>query len=389
MTEPTNPHGGGDRLTRWRLVLGDQPDLRGVDLCQGDRGRDQVLDQLYNTERTGNLGGSSPRVARWLGDIRSYFPSPVVQVMQRDALTRLGLGEMLVQPEMLAAVQPDLNLAATILGLRHAIPPEAMAAARAVVANVVAELERRLAQRTRSAVAGALNRAARTRRPRPGDIDWNRTVSANLRHYQPELGTVVPVNLIGHARRSQAIQREIVLCVDSSGSMAASVIYASVLGSVMAGLRSLRTSFIAFDTSVVDLTDQAGDPVELLFGINLGGGTDIDAALAYAQTLVTRPRDTIVILLSDLFEGGPFEPAAARLRPLVESGAQVIVLLALSDQGIPAHDPRNAATCAELGIPTFGCTPDLFPDLMAAAITGADLSLWAADHDIAQTPGAT
>jgi len=247
-----------------------------------------------------------------------------------------------------------------------------------VVRTVTRDLERRLAQRTRSAVTGALNRASRTSRPRrPADVDWDRTIRANLRNYLPRHRTVVPERLIGYARKQQAVARDVILCLDQSGSMASSVVYAGVFGAVLASIRSLRTSVVAFDTAVADLTEQLSDPVDVLFGTQLGGGTDINRALAYCQRLITRPASTIVILVSDLFEGGNRDEMLRRVADMTAAGTQVIALLALSDDGAPRYDHDNAVALAELGVPAFACTPDSFGDLMAAAIERRDITEWA------------
>lgn len=378
-----------ERRRRWRLVLGRSGDEEnaggpgdplGAALQGLDASRDATLEALYgaSADRKGGLGRSSPRVARWLGDIRTFFPTGVVQVMQRDAMERLGLRELLLEPELLDTVQPDVHLVGTLLALNKAIPERSREPARALVRKVVDDLERRLAQPTRQAVSGALNRAARTRRPRPADIDWNRTILANLRHYQPEHGTVIPERLVGYGRRLPEVSREIVLCIDQSGSMASSVVYAGVFAAVLAFIRTVRTRVVAFDTSVVDLSDHLHDPVELLFGVQLGGGTDIDGALAYCETIVARPRDTVLVLISDLYEGGDWESTLARARAFVEGGVQMVALLALSDEGAPGYSHENAAALATLGIPAFACTPDLFPELMAAAVQRRDLTEWAA-----------
>jgi Mg-chelatase subunit ChlD len=377
-----------ERLRRWRLVLGgDDADGTGAGLADDDLRRDGVLAQLYDNDRRGGLGSSSPRVARWLGDIRTYFPSSVVQVLQRDAMDRLGLRQLLLEPEMLASVQPDVSLVSTLIGLGRAIPEQSRETARAVVREVVRQLEERLAAPTRQAVTGALDRAARSRRPRPADIDWNRTIAANLARYQPEYRTVIPERLVGHGRRAQQVLRDIVLCIDQSGSMASSVVYASVFGAVMASLRAVRTRLVVFDTAVVDLTDQIADPVDVLFGVQLGGGTDIAGALGYCQSVITQPRDTVLVLISDLYEGGVRDELLRRSAALAESGVQMVALLALSDEGAPVFDHDNAAALNELGIPAFACTPDLFPDLMAAAILKNDLAAWAASRDIVTATG--
>lgn len=388
-----------DRSRRWRLVLGAEADeVLGGGLLGTDEARDRTLAQLYGTagsasgapaergaggRRSGGLGRSAPAVARWLGDIRTYFPTSVVRVMQRDAMDRLGLRELLLEPEMLDAVEPDVSLVATLVALNRVIPPRSRETARAVVRRVTDDLERRLTQRTRSAITGALDRAARTRRPRPGDIDWDRTIRANLRHYRPELGTIIPERLVGHGRRQQAIERDVILAVDQSASMASSVVYSSVFGAVLAGMRALRTQLVVFDTEVVDLTSAVADPVDVLFAAQLGGGTDINRAVAYCQGLVTRPRETIFVLVSDLVEGGLRDEMVGRMAALAGSGVVTVALLALDDDGAPAYDHTIAADLASVGVAAFACTPDRFPDLMAAAIERRDLGRWAAAQGLA------
>ena len=379
----------GERARRWRMVLGGPAD-EALGKAEGRDGQmDAAMAALYDsgapgegessgTKRSAGLGGSAPKVARWLGDIREYFPSTVVQVMQSDAIERLDLTRLLLEPEMLAAVEPDVHLVGTLLSLNRVMPAKTKEAARQVVRAVVEQLEKRITQKTRAAISGALNRASRINRPRHADIDWDKTIRANLKHYQADLRTVIPERLVGYGRRTTAVQRDVVLCVDQSGSMASSVVFAGVFAAVLASMRSLRTSLIVFDTVVVDLTDQLGDPVEVLFGTQLGGGTDINRAIAYGQQLITRPRDSIFVLISDLYEGGVREQMLRRVAEMTAAGVQVVVLLALSDEGAPAYDHDNAAALAALGVPAFACTPDAFPDLMAAAIERRDLMAFAA-----------
>ena len=396
-----------ERRRRWRLVLGgasEEPaaasassgDDAGSDGSPGDgaAGASPVLDgddvridaalgALYDRDdgdagdgrrrrsggqRRGGLGRSRPGVVRWLGDIRTYFPTPMVQIMQRDAVERLDLRQMLLEPELLGAVEPDIHLVTLLVELNKVLPEETRATARTVIARVLADIESRLVDQTRQAVRGALARSARTRRPRPGDIDWNHTIAANLRHWLPEHRTIVPERLVGHGRRQRSLAKDVIIAVDQSGSMADSVVYASLFAGVLAQLPTLQTRFVAFDTSVTDLTPFLHDPVEVLFGVQLGGGTDIANALGQCRLLIERPRDTVLFLVSDLFEGGNADLMLRRAGEMIASGVELVVLLALSDEGAPAHDHTNAEALARLGATVLATTPDEFPQVLADAL---------------------
>ncbi|MFH7027438.1 MAG: VWA domain-containing protein [Heteroscytonema crispum UTEX LB 1556] len=371
-----------DRLRRWRLILGsEEADGTDCKLSRADAAMDKALSALYDSERSGGLNSSSPQVARWLGDIRTYFPSSVVKVMQKDALKRLNLHQMLLEPEILEFIQPDVHLVANLLSLSNIMPSKTKETARIVVRRVVEELQRKLTNPMRQAVMGSLNRTIRNRRPRHNEIDWNRTIRANLKHYQPEYRTIIPETPIGYGRKRSNL-RNIILCIDQSGSMATSVVYAGIFGAVLASLPALQTRIVAFDTAIIDLTDEAQDPVDLLFGTQLGGGTDINRALAYCQEYIQQPQDTILVLISDLYEGGNRQEMLKRVAAIVSAGVQFIALLALNDEGAPMCDRHIAEQLAGFGIPAFACTPDKFPDLMAAAISKQDIGQWAAANDI-------
>lgn len=376
-----------ERLRRWRLVIGgDQADAQSFSLQKPDMEMDKALEALYNPDRRGGLGSSSPNVARWLGDIRQYFPASVVKVMQKDALERLNLRQMLLEPEMLEQIEPDVHMVANLLALKNIMPGKTKETARLVVRRVLAELEQRLANNFRQAVLGSLNRAARNRRPRHNEIDWPRTIKANLKHYQEKYKSIIPETRIGYARKRNSL-RNIILCIDQSGSMGTSVVYSSIFGAVLASLSSVQTNMVVFDTAVVDLTEELQDPVDVLFGVQLGGGTDINKALGYCQSLIRQPQDTILILISDLYEGGNQDEMLKRVAHIVASGVQFITLLALNDEGAPYYDHNVAGVMASLGIPSFACTPDMFPELMAAAINRLDIGQWAASRDIVVARG--
>jgi Mg-chelatase subunit ChlD len=381
-----------ERMRRWRLAVGE--DGEGDDpLSERDRRLSMALSALYDTESKkgkGRLGASAPRVARWLGDIREFFPASLVQVIQRDAFERLNLKSLLMEPEFLETLEADVHLVADLLSLGSAIPEGTKDTARIVVRKVVDEIMARLRHRTVETLRGALDRQRRTRRPRHNDVDWPRTIGANLRHYQAEHRTIVPETLVGfsHKSRTRADLDHVVLCVDQSGSMASSVVYASIFAAVMASLPLIAIRFVCFDTTIVDLTDQLADPVDVLFGVQLGGGTDINSALAYCERQIERPAKTHLVLISDLYEGGNAKEMLARVAALKQSGVNLIVLLALSDDGKPAYDSNHAASIAGMGCPVFACTPDRFPDLLATSLARGDVAQWAAAHEIAIVRGA-
>lgn len=386
-------------LIRWRLILGgDQADGTGACLTGTDARLDAALAALYECERRGQFeydtekdntcvgrGASQPTVARWLGDIRQFFPQSVVRVMQGDALKQDGLRQkLLFEPDILEQATPDVHLVATLLELGKLIPSKTKDTARRVVQHVVDELMQKVEQKTVNAVTGAINRATRNRRPRHNEMDWNTTIRKNLKHYQPDYKTIIPEVRIGYGRKSKRALKDIVLCLDQSGSMGTSVVYSGIFGAVLASLPTVKTHMVVYDTEVADLTDDLKDPVDLLFGVQLGGGNDTNKALRYCQQLISKPDDTILVLVSDLYEGGgePERQMRRRMEELVASGVQLIVLLALSDDGAPSYEKGNARFLASLGVPVFACTPDLFPDLMAAAISKQDVNQWAGDNNV-------
>ncbi|MEM7344366.1 MAG: VWA domain-containing protein [Chloroflexota bacterium] len=406
-----------ERTRRWRLILGrddeasDQPsdgqsedvvaemisvgdadsDEEGDGTAQGEAsGTDQdierLLDAIYGQDDQGGDGPAAPELARLLGDLRRYFPASVAQVMQADLFKRINLRKALLEADFLAEVEPDFELVSKLILMNRVLPPETREVAREVVCKVVEDLQEKLDYPLRQALTGSLNRALRAYRPRKlRDIHWLQTIRANLKHYQPEQRAVIPETLVGYGRQWSSL-RDVILCIDQSASMGASVIYASIFGSVMATMPALDTRLVLFSTNVVDMTDQLDDPIDLLFGVQLKGGTNIGNALDYCQQVVRRPQDTILVLITDLYEGGKKDRLLQRAASLVESGVQVIVLLALNDQGTPRFNRQIAKDLVDLGVPSFACTPDLFPDLMAAAINRQDIQQWAATHQIVTAP---
>jgi VWA domain containing CoxE-like protein len=382
-----------EQLRRWRLVLGkdSQEALGGMcgggcALSAGDAEMDEALAAIYDETggeaetpsggpRSAGLGKSSPRLAKWLGDIRNYFKQDVVTVIQQDAIERRGLKQLLFEPEMLRSVQPNIQLVGTLMSLSGKIPERTKETARMVVNAVVEEIKKKLEQKIRQAVLGALNRKEHSPLPNPSAIDWKWTIGRNLKNYNPELGTIIPERVYFYSRSQKSNNWTVIVDMDQSGSMADSVVYGAVCGSIFASLPALDTHVVAFDTEVVDLTEKCGnDPVSMLFGVQLGGGTDINKSVAYCERFIEEPKRTLFILITDLFEGGNQAQLVRRLGEMVESGVRAICLLALSDSGIPSFDEALARKLAALGIPCFGCTPERLPELMEGALRGADLN---------------
>jgi hypothetical protein len=384
-----------DLLKKWRLILGsNEADGIKINLSEQEQGFDAALTALYDFEKRGGFdygtvkgkGGSqisNPNISRWLGDIRKYFPDSVVKVMQNDAMKHPVLQKkMMFEPEILEQATPDVHLVATLMELGKLIPEKTKDTARKVVQQVVDELLQKLEQKTINAMSGALNKSTKIRRPRHNEIDWNTTIKKNLKHYQVDYKTIIPEIRIGYGRKSRRSVKDIILCLDQSGSMGTSVVYSGIFGAVMASLPNVKTQMVVFDTQVFDLTEDLKDPVDLLFGVQLGGGTDINLAMNYCQQIVSKPDDTILVLITDLYEGGNVEEMHKRITTLLEAGVQIICLMALNDDGSPSYDQHNAQKLSVQGIPVFACTPDMFPELMAAAIQKQDLKQWAGNNDI-------
>jgi len=384
-----------NRIQRWRLILGKtaEQQLRQEGNCAGPildgpmSEIDDSLGMIYDIEeqkpeekggRSGGLQRSRPRLAKWLGDIRSYFPTDVVAVIQQDAIEKKGLKQLLLEPETLGQVVPSVEMVGTLMALKGMIPDETKETARTIVRAVVEEIKKRLDAQIEQAIRGALDRSRHSPIRSLPNLDWKRTIGGNLKNYIREKKTIIPERFYFWARQQRRREWNVIVCMDQSGSMAESVVYGSVTGAILASLPALETHVVVFDTEVVDLTDQCADPVDMLFGVQLGGGTDINRAVKYCQGFVHDPRKTLFLLITDLYEGGNAAELVRRMEDMVESGVRCVTLLALSDSGVPSYDEQLAKKLRNLGIPCFGCTPNVLPELLAGALKGRDLSQLAA-----------
>jgi Mg-chelatase subunit ChlD len=372
-------------LLRWRLALGPgaertEPRLAlsglgdgGDDLGLGpDRTKDldEALSFVYE-DRAGGAGSSRPYVPKWLASIREFFSHDVVALVQKDAMERRGLTQLLLEPETLPFLEKNVDLVATLITAKGVIPDEAKETAREIVREVVDELRKKLETSVRTSVIGAVRRDRHSPLKVAKNIDWKKTIRANLKTWDREHQRMVPERFHFFASQRRRHEWDVVLLVDQSGSMAESVVYASVMAAIFASLDVLRTRLLFFDTELADMTEHLSDPVEILFSAQLGGGTDINRAVAYAEeNFLERPEKTLFILISDLFEGGDREALMARMRRLVESKVKVISLLALTDGGRPAYDHDLARQLDALGVHPFGCTPHMLVEVMEKVMRG-------------------
>jgi Mg-chelatase subunit ChlD len=361
-------------VKRWKLLLNiegpAEDESEAESLSREEVAMSNIMEELYH-KRKGQAGfaKSQPKLHKWLGDIRTYFPTSVVRMMQKDAIDKHEIDELLLEPEILENITPDVHLVATLLSLQKALPDKVKESARQVVEKLVQELEQKFRPLMLKAVSGRINRSIRQRKPAPSHIDWNRVIRANLKNYQPEYNTIIPEKWYGFGHKQRGL-KHLVLLVDQSASMSESVVYASIYASVLAGIKTLKTHLILFDTSVVDMTPHLDDPIEVLFGSQLGGGTNINKALQYSKKWIEKPRDTHFFLISDMDEGGDEQMMLQTLRDLKHQGVNIQILLNLSDEGKPYYSERVAQKVANLDIPAFACTPDRFPDLVAEGLFG-------------------
>ncbi|AIQ46867.1 von Willebrand factor A [Paenibacillus sp. FSL R7-0273] len=393
----TNEHKQENTLSRWRLILGQEADaaLSGygeggqLSLTEEELIMDAALAAIYDeTGAGGNSGNASGankgrgagtghaalNLSKWLGDVRTFFPEDVVSIIQSDAMERRGWKQLLFEPELLAAVKPDIQLVGTLLSLKGKIPEKTKDTARLLVKALVDDLVKLLETDIRRAVTGALNKRQHSPLPSLSGLDWKLTIQRNLKHYDQERRIIIPERFYYFDRARRSKEWTVIIDIDQSGSMADSVIWASVIGSIFASIPALNTRVVVFDTEVVDLTEQcANDPVDMLFGIQLGGGTDINKSVKYCEQFIEEPKKTLFILVSDLYENGNQAALVRRMRELREAGVRTMTLLALSDSGKPFYDERLARQLSRDGTPCFACTPALLPALVEGALKGQDL----------------
>ncbi|KAF1072776.1 hypothetical protein APR50_26845 [Variovorax paradoxus] len=355
-----------DPLQRWRLLLGDPAERACGGLSAEAQAADAALDWLYGRdgdraergERSAGLGPSALSTPDWINAIHTLFPKEVIERLEQDAVERYGIDEVVTNLEVLERIEPSESLLRAVLHTKHLMNPEVLAAARKLVAEVVRRIMEKLATEVRQAFSGSRDRRRRSRMKVARNFDFKQTLAANLHRYDPQrrkLYVERPV-FISRTKR-HAEPWDIILLIDQSGSMVDSVIHSAVMAACLWQLPGMRTRLVAFDTAVVDLTADVSDPVELLMKVQLGGGTDIAKAVAYAQSLVANPAKTIVVLVSDFYEGGSPYELVRRVKALVEAGAKVLGLAALDAKAEPSYDREMAARLVREGAQIGAMTP--------------------------------
>jgi Mg-chelatase subunit ChlD len=356
-------------LRRWRLILGDGAACLGYCLHGKDGERDQALATLYDrtqVERGGRaLSPSQLQVPEWLARVRRLFPRQTVERVERHALERFGMTELIQDPELLSSLEPSAELLRLLLTFRSQARPELREAIRRIACQVVEDIRRRLETQVSAAFSGRRDRHRRGLVRSAANFDARGTLRANLRHVDPASGRMVMVRPLFHARARRRLPWHVVLCVDQSGSMFHSLLHAAVMASILARLPAVSLRIVLFDTTVVDLTHVVEDPAELMLSVQLGGGTNIGGALAWCAERITQPRRTLLALISDFREGGPPAALLSVVQGLNEAGVTMIGLAALDEAAQPSYDRAMAGALAERGMAVAALTPEHFAHWLA------------------------
>ena len=377
-----------DRLRRWRLILGSEAQKRmegmgdGPDLSQEDLMMDTALDAIYNRDMKFGFGGgagkgaSSPQISRWLGDVRTLFDKDIVKIIQSDAMERCGLKQLIFEPELLENIEPDMHMASMILTLKDQIPKKSKENAREFIRKIVEQINALLETDLKRAVTASINRKLHSPIPSASALDFQTTIRKGIKDYNTKLKKIIPQKYYFFERSATTAANKytVILDIDQSGSMGESVIYSSIMSCILASMSAIKTKVVAFDTNIVDLSEKCEDPIDLLFGFTLGGGTDIEKSIKYCTKYIENPKKTIFFLISDLEEGGNRAGLLRRLTKMKEDGVIVICLLAISDSGKPYYDANMAQRIANNGIPCFAAAPQMLPRLLEKAMKNEDMS---------------
>jgi Mg-chelatase subunit ChlD len=380
-----NPH----TLARWRLVLGKSAEAHGIS-CAGQAEAERI-EQLVgflfepgadpasgkpgrggrqSSDRAGGLGPSQLTVPEWVDAVNELFPHQSKEVMQKELVRRRGIAEIMEKPELLEKIEPNLELVKTLLTHRELLNPKTRILARKIIDQVVQQLKRQMQVQVEQAITGAIRKDRHSPRKVFRNLDLKTTLRRNLHNFDSASGKLLVDQLFFYAAERKKKPWHVIVVVDQSGSMLESAIFSAVMASIFAELPAVRTSLVLFDTQVVDLSDQVGQPVDVLLSIQLGGGTDITQALQYSAGLVRQPQRTIVVLITDFYEGRAESDLVAQTRIMADSGLRMIGLGALGFDARPSYNRSTAGKLRKVGMDILVCTPEKLAECMAEIIRG-------------------
>jgi Mg-chelatase subunit ChlD len=332
------------------------------------RGRG-VRDDQIDGPRGASLDPSQLTIPHWLSEVRELFPKETVAVIEKHALDRYGLTELVTDPEILRRLEPSFELLKILLTFRGHLQGEVLNEARRVIRSVVEEIKQRLATEIRRAFSGRRNRFQHSNLKMAQNLDWRGTIRKNLKNFDTRRKQIAVEQVLFFSRIQRRLPWRVILCVDQSGSMASSVIYSAVMAGILSGLPLIDVKLVVFDTSVVDLSEHIDDPVELLLSVQLGGGTNIGQAMHYCEQLVEDPHRTIVVLVSDFCEGAPPSSLLASCKRFREGGVKLLGLAALDETASPSYDVQMAEMLAAHGMDIAALTPRKFAEWLAKTIS--------------------
>jgi len=371
-------------LARWRLVLGKSAEACGIS-CAGDEQAQRIEDLVgfvfgeggdggaasrSSGGRQGGRGGPQLTVPDWVDAVAELFPHQAKEVLEREFVQRRGIGELLEKPELLEKVEPNVELVKTLLTHKDLLNPKTRILARKIIDKVVNELRERMKVSVEQALTGALRRDRHSPRRVYRNLDFKTTLRRNLKNYDAGKQKVLVERLYFFAAERKKRPWHVIVTVDQSGSMLDSAIFSAIMASIFAELPAVRTSLVLFDTEVVDLSGQVGQPVDVLLSIQLGGGTDITKALEYDQQLVREPARTIIVLITDFYEGRDERDLVRQVRVLADAGVRLIGLGALGYDCRPSYNRSAAAKLRKAGMDILVCTPERLAECMARIIRG-------------------
>jgi Mg-chelatase subunit ChlD len=374
----TAPELNMESLRRWRLMLGryaTQP-LSSAQFQASDWKLDQALEYLYGREYegrgltrpgggAGSLDPSQLRAIDWLNQSRKLFPKEVFERMQTQAIERYQLHDLLTDPAALRSLDASPGLARALLSMRGRLSGEMRDAMREIIQKTVDDITQRLKSDFVNALVGRRNRQRRSEVKNAQNFDARATILANLKNFDAERGQLVIRRPLFNTRVKRNLPWDVMLCVDQSGSMMDSVIYSAVIAGIMSALPAVRVKLVVFDTSVVDLTHLAHDPVEVLLTVQLGGGTDIGRAVHYCESLITNPQRTVFALISDFEEGAMPGPLLAAVQRMAQARVKLLGLAALDESANPVFDRQMAQRLANKGMHVAALTPTHFAQWLA------------------------